>query len=101
MMGVLHVNRDNKIFLDNYAEHKKIHLSSGQYVYFRVKNSWIPVIVKYSPESGRWCFCHMENININGREAMIKDYYDPEDPDSQVLRKDLLNEADFFQQILT
>ena len=59
MMGVLHVNRDNKIFLDNYAEHKKIHLS------------------------GRWCFCHMENININGREAMIKDYYDPEDPDSQ------------------
>ena len=68
MMGVLHVNRDNKIFLDNYAEHKKIHLSSGQY---------------YSPESGRWCFCHMENININGREAMIKDYYDPEDPDSQ------------------
>ena len=83
MMGVLHVNRDNKIFLDNYAEHKKIHLSSGQYIYFRVKNSWIPVIVKYSPESGRWCFCHMENININGREAMIKDYYDPEDPDSQ------------------
>ena len=84
MMGVLHVNRDNKIFLDNYAEHKKIHLSSGQYIYFRVKNSWIPVIVKYSPESGRWCFCHMENININGREAMIKDYYDPEDPGSQV-----------------
>ena len=40
-------------------------------------------MVKYSPESGRWCFCHMENININGQEAMVKDFYDPEDPGSQ------------------
>ena len=84
MMGVLHINdRENKISLDSHTEHRKIDLTSGQYIYFKVKNSWIPVIVKYSPESGRWCFCHMENININGREAMIKDYYDPEDPDSQ------------------
>ena len=72
MMGVLHINhRENKISLDSHTEHRKIDLASGQYIYF------------YSPESGRWCFCHMENININGQEAMVKDFYDPEDPGSQ------------------
>ena len=79
MMGVLHINhRENKISLDSHTEHRKIDLASGQYIYFKVKNSWIPVMVKYSPES-----CHMENININGQEAMVKDFYDPEDSGSQ------------------
>ena len=83
MMGVLHINRENKISLDSYAEHRKMDLTSGQFIYFKVKNSWIPVMIKYSPESGRWCFCHMENININGQEAMVRVCYDPETPDSQ------------------
>lgn len=83
MMGVLHINRENKISLDSYAEHRKMDLTSGQFIYFKVKNRWIPVMIKYSPESGRWCFCHMENININGQEAMVRDFYDPETPDSQ------------------
>ena len=73
MMGVLHVNRENKIFLDNRAEHKKVNLTSGQYIYFKVKNCWVPVVVKYSPEYDRWYFCYMENINIDGKKAMIKD----------------------------
>ena len=73
MMGVLYINRENKIFLNTDREHKKINLTSGQYIYFKVKNSWIPGVIKYSQESGRWYFCYMENINVNGKEAMIKD----------------------------
>ena len=38
MTGVLHINkRDKKIFLDDYTEHRKIGLTSGQYIYFKVK----------------------------------------------------------------
>lgn len=73
MMGVLHINRENKIFLDSRADHKKVNLTSGQYIYFKVKNCWVPVVVKYSPEYDRWYFCYMENINIDGKKAMIKD----------------------------
>ena len=43
------------------------------FIYFKVKNSWVPVVVKYSPEYDRWYFCYMENINIDGKKAMIKD----------------------------
>lgn len=76
MMGVLHINKENRIYLDSHRGHKKIRLNSGQYIYFKVKNSWIPVMIKFSSESGRWYFCHMENININGQKAMVKDFYD-------------------------
>ena len=69
MQGVLNVYRDNVYIV---TDTKKEPLHSGQYVYLIVHGCWIPVIVRHSAETGKWCFQHLEEIEINGQEAAVK-----------------------------
>lgn len=70
--GILNTSPKQGAFIAAGEPYTVIPLSSGQYVYLSVHGSWIPVIIRYSPESGGWFFQNLENVNVSGQKVMVK-----------------------------
>lgn len=70
--GVLKTGSGSDIYITGEGIPNIISVRSGQYLYLAVRGSWIPVIIKYSPQTGGWVFQNLENINVNGQKVMLK-----------------------------
>lgn len=70
--GVLNTNTNQDAYIASGNQSGNVHVSSGQYLYLAVQGSWIPVIIRFSPQSGDWFFQNLENINVHGQKVMIK-----------------------------
>ena len=70
--GVLKTGSGSDIYITGDNTPNNISVRSGQYLYLAVRDCWIPVIIRYSPQTGDWVFQNLENINVNGQKVMLK-----------------------------
>lgn len=64
--GILNKHKNN-IYID--SDSRKFPVLSGQYLYLKVYNCWIPVIISRSEETGDWNFRYLEEIEITGQRV--------------------------------
>lgn len=70
--GVLNTNPKTGIYITDEERSKSVNIRSGQYLYLAVNDSWIPVIIRFSPRSHGWFFQNLENIDVDGQKVMLK-----------------------------
>lgn len=70
--GTLTANSGPEIYMTDDRKAERIRIRSGQYLYLSVHNCWIPVVIRFSSETGTWIFQNLENINVDGQKVMIK-----------------------------
>lgn len=70
--GTLQAKPGTGIYITDDKKDQNISVKSGQYLYLSVLDCWIPVVIRFSPETGSWIFQDLENINVNGQKVMIK-----------------------------
>ena len=70
--GILNAGSNSDVYIRDNRKFNNISVRSGQYLYLAVHDCWIPVIIRFSPESKSWVFQNLENINVNGQQVMIK-----------------------------
>lgn len=70
--GVLNADSNSDIYIVDEKRSKSVNVRSGQYLYLAVNDCWIPVVIRYSPQSHGWVFQNLENIDIDGQKVMLK-----------------------------
>lgn len=70
MQGTIRVKQD-KIYIFNRT--RRIPVASGQYLYLKVQNCWIPVVVYYSDASKKWCFEYLKGVDVDGQSVVLKE----------------------------
>lgn len=57
--GIVKIKK-NRAFVEQ--QNGEVEVASGQYVYLKVENCWIPVVVRYSARRKKWYFKYLEEI---------------------------------------
>ena len=70
--GILNAGTGSDVYIRDEKKFTNVSIRSGQYLYLSVRDCWIPVIIRFSPESKSWVFQNLENINVNGQKVMLK-----------------------------
>ncbi len=70
--GRLSTDSSADVYITDDKRLQNISVRSGQYLYLSVRGCWIPVVIRYSPQSRHWFFQNLENINVNGQKVMLK-----------------------------
>lgn len=70
--GTLNEDSTSGVYIKDDEKPRIISVTSGQYLYLSVHGCWIPVVIRFSPQTGHWVFENLENININGQKVMLK-----------------------------
>ena len=70
--GVLSAGSGSDVYIRDDKHFNNVSVRSGQYLYLSVHDCWIPVIIRFSPESKSWVFQNLEDINVNGQKVMLK-----------------------------
>ena len=69
MGGILKIKK-NRAFVEQ--QNGEVEVASGQYVYLKVENCWIPVVVRYSARRKKWYFKYLEEIPVCGQKVLLK-----------------------------
>ena len=59
--GIVKIKK-NRAFVEQ--QNGEVEVASGQYVYLKVENCWIPVVVRYSARRKKWYFKYLEEIPV-------------------------------------
>lgn len=70
--GILNTESGSNVYIRDEKKSNNVSIHSGQYLYLSVSDCWIPVVIRFSPESHSWVFQNLENINVNGQKVMLK-----------------------------
>ena len=70
--GVLNADSNSDIYIVDEKRSKSVNVRPGQYLYLAVNDCWIPVVIRYSPQSHGLVFQNLENIDIDGQKVMLK-----------------------------
>lgn len=70
--GTLKEDSTTGAYITDDNKFQSISVRSGQYLYLSVNGCWIPVVIRFSPQTGHWVFENLENINVNGQKVMLK-----------------------------
>ena len=54
--GTLNAKSGTEMYIADDRKLQNISVRSGQYLYLSVHDCWIPVIIRFSPESKSWVF---------------------------------------------
>ena len=61
---------ENRAFVEQ--QNGEVEVASGQCVYLKVENCWIPVVVRYSARRKKWYFKYLEEIPVCGQKVLLK-----------------------------
>ena len=64
--GIVKIKK-NRAFVEQ--QNGEVEVASGQYVYLKVENCWIPVVVRYSARRKKWYFKYLEEIPVRAEGA--------------------------------
>ena len=64
--GIVKIKK-NRAFVEQ--QNGEVEVASGQYVYLKVENCWIPVVVRYSARRKKWCFKSRGNPGLRAEGA--------------------------------
>lgn len=67
--GIVKIKK-NRAFVEQ--QNGEVEVASGQYVYLKVENCWIPVVVRYSARRKKWYFKYLEEIPVCGQKVLLK-----------------------------
>ena len=67
--GIVKIKK-NRAFVEQ--QNGEVEVASGQYVYLKVENCWIPVGVRYSARRKKWYFKYLEEIPVCGQKVLLK-----------------------------
>lgn len=67
--GIVKIKK-NRAFVEQ--QNGEVEVASGQYVYLKVENCWIPVVVRYSARKKKWYFKYLEEIPVCGQKVLLK-----------------------------
>lgn len=70
--GRINSGDNSELYILDDQRQKNVNLHSGQYLYLSVNESWIPVVISFSPNSRRWVFQNLEDLDVNGQKVMMK-----------------------------
>ena len=70
--GILSAGSGSDVYIRDDKHFNNVSVRSGQYLYLSVHDCWIPVIIRFSPESKSWVFQNLEDITVNGQKVMLK-----------------------------
>ena len=66
--GIVKIKK-NRAFVEQ--QNGEVEVASGQYVYLKVENCWIPVVVRYSARRKKWYFKLMNYLGVLGYSLCI------------------------------
>ena len=67
--GIVKIKK-NRAFVEQ--QNGEVEVASGQCVYLKVENCWIPVVVRYSARRKKWYFKYLEEIPVCGQKVLLK-----------------------------
>ena len=62
--GIVKIKK-NRAFVEQ--QNGEVEVASGQCVYLKVENCWIPVVVRFSARRKKWYFKYLEEIPVCGQ----------------------------------